>query len=90
MQIIDRFHAKERLHTLSKNLFADRQLAQDWVQQRCLELDAGRIETLLSEPATEAAHNQEAKAACTYFVTMMTVPFSSVRLLVVRPVERCD
>ncbi len=23
-------------------------------------------------------------------VTMMTVPFSSVRLLVVRPVERCD
>ena len=67
VQIIDRFHAKERLHTLSKNLFADRQLAQDWAQQRCLELDAGRIETLLSELATEAAHNEEAKAACTYF-----------------------
>ncbi|MDE2928894.1 MAG: UPF0236 family protein [Acidobacteriota bacterium] len=67
VQIIDRFHAKERLHTLSRNLFADRQLAQDWAQQRCLELDAGRIETLLSELATEAAHNEEAKAACTCF-----------------------
>jgi hypothetical protein len=67
VQIVDRFHAKERLHTLSKSLFADRHLAQEWAQQRCRELDAGRIETLLSVLATEAVHNQEAKAGCTYF-----------------------
>ena len=67
VQIVDRFHAKERLHTLSKNLYADRQLAQEWAQQRCQELDAGQIETLLSVLATEAFHHEEGKAAWTYF-----------------------
>ena len=67
VQIVDRFHAKERLHTLSKSLYADRQSGQEWAQQRCAELDAGRIETLLSVLATEASHHEEGQAACTYF-----------------------
>ena len=67
VQIVDRFHAKERLHRLSKSLYADRQSAREWAQQRCWELDAGRIETLLSVLAAEAAHHEEGKAACTYF-----------------------
>ena len=67
LQIVDRFHAKERLHTLSKSLYSDRPARQEWVQQRCQELDAGRIETLLAVLVNEAAHNEEAQAACTYF-----------------------
>ena len=67
VQIVDRFHAKERLHTLSKSLYADRPSAQEWAQQRCAELDAGRIETLLSVLATEASHHEEGKAAWAYF-----------------------
>ena len=67
VQIVDRFHAKERLHRLSKSLYADRQSAREWAQQRCGELDAGRTETLLSVLAAEAAHHEEGKAACTYF-----------------------
>ena len=67
VQMVDRFHAKERLHTLSKSLYADRQSGQEWAQKRCAELDAGRIETLLSVLATEASHHEEGKAACTYF-----------------------
>ena len=67
VQIVDRFHARERLHRLSKSLYADRQSAQEWAQQRCGELDAGQIETLLSVLATETAHLPEGKAAGTYF-----------------------
>ena len=67
VQIVDRFHAKARLHALAKGLYADRQLAQEWAQQRCAELDAGHIETLLSVLAAETAHHEEGQAACTYF-----------------------
>ena len=67
VQIVDRFHAKERLHTLSKSLYADRQSGQEWAQKRCGELDAGQIETLLSVLATETSHHEEGKAAWTYF-----------------------
>ena len=67
VQIVDRFHAKERLHRLSKSLYADRPSAREWAQQRCGELNSGRIETLLSVLAAEAAHHEEGKAACTYF-----------------------
>ena len=58
--------AKERLHALAKGL-ADRLLAQEWAQQRCAELDAGRIETLPSVLAAEAAHHEEGPAAGAYF-----------------------
>ena len=37
------------------------------MEQRGRELDAGRIETLLSVLTTAAAHNEEAKSAFTYF-----------------------
>ena len=67
VQIADRFHAKERLQRLSKSLYADRQSAREWAQQRRGELDAGRIETLLSVLAAEAAHHEMGKAACTCF-----------------------
>ncbi|MCY3777441.1 MAG: ISKra4 family transposase [Candidatus Aminicenantes bacterium] len=67
VQIVDRFHAKERLHRLSKSLYADRPSAREWAEQRCGELDSGRIETLLSVLAAEAAHHEEGKAAWTYF-----------------------
>ena len=67
VQIVDRFHAKERLHALAKCLHADHQCAQEWAQQRCGELDAGRIETLLSVLTSEAAHHEEGQAARTYF-----------------------
>ena len=67
VQIVDRFHAKERLHELSKSLYGDRHLSQDWAEQRCQELDAGEIEILLSVLETEGLNNQEAKAAYGYF-----------------------
>ena len=67
VQIVDRFHAKERLYALAKCLYADRPAAHEWAQQRCEELDAGQIETLLSVLAAEAAHHEEGKAAATYF-----------------------
>ncbi len=67
VQIVDRFHAKERLHELSKSLYGDCHLSQDWAEQRCQELDAGEIEILLSVLETEGQENQEAKAAYGYF-----------------------
>ncbi len=67
VQILDRFHAKERLHELSKSLYGDRDLSQDWAEQRCRELDAGRIEAILSALATETQHHEEARAAYGYF-----------------------
>lgn len=67
VQIVDRFHAKERLYALAKCLYADPPAAQEWAQQRCEELDAGQIQTLLSVLAAEAAHHEEGKAAATYF-----------------------
>lgn len=67
VQIVDRFHAKERLYSLAKCLYADPPAAQEWAQRRCEELDAGQVETLLSVLAAEAAHHEEGKAAAVYF-----------------------
>lgn len=67
VQIVDRFHAKERLHELSRILFADRDLSEPWAEHRCQELDAGQIEAILSALATETVQHEEARAAYGYF-----------------------
>ena len=67
VQIVDRFHAKARLHELSKSLYGDRHLSQPWAEQRCRELDAGQIEGILSVLSAEKEHNEEARAAYGYF-----------------------
>ena len=67
VQIVDRFHAKERLHELSKSLYGDRDWSQRWAEQRCRELDAGQIESILSVLAPKRERHEEARAAYHYF-----------------------
>ncbi len=48
IEIVDRFHAKQRLSDVSKAIFgAGSDLAKAWAKQRHDELDEGRLDDLL-------------------------------------------
>lgn len=48
IQIVDRFHVKEHLSTVSKEIYGSgSDLATEWAHQRYEELDAGRLDELL-------------------------------------------
>jgi len=48
LQILDRFHVKERLSELAKSLYGESGEAKRWAQRRYQELDQGRWKNLLS------------------------------------------
>jgi hypothetical protein len=53
IQIVDRFHANEHLAGVAKALYGPgTDLAQKWRHERCTELKAGNIDTVLSALAT--------------------------------------
>ncbi len=67
IQIVDRYHALERLHQVSKHLSLDEDARQAWVQGRRQELEAGQIEAILTSLAPHTEHQDEIKQASGYF-----------------------
>ena len=49
LQIVDRYHANERLSTVGKALYGPgTDLAEHWTHQRCTELKAGKLDAVLA------------------------------------------
>lgn len=69
IHVVDRYHAKERLHELSKSLHGEGDLAREWARQRCDELDAGDIDAILLCIAAHTDTHPEADKAQGYFET---------------------
>ena len=67
IQIVDRYHAKERLHELSKLIYTEADSAHQWAQQRCEELDAGDIDAILCALAPHTGSSAEAQKGSRYF-----------------------
>ena len=68
IQILDRFHVKERLHETGKAIFGEKSdLWRPWTHARCEELDAGKIDRVLKELRMHAARVVEAAQCVTYF-----------------------
>ena len=66
--IVDRFHAKQHLSTLSKELFGPTSAKGAlWTQERYEELDEGRMDDLLKSLAIYATTFPEAKRCRAYF-----------------------
>jgi hypothetical protein len=70
IQIVDRFHAKERLSTVAKAVYgpADPR-AQRWTQRRHAELDDGRFDALLKALRRHACICEEARRCLSYLQT---------------------
>ena len=65
-QILDRFHAKEHLGTVSKALFGNREAGKAWIQQRYEELDEGRLSSLVQALHPYARPSGEARECIHY------------------------
>lgn len=67
-QIVDRFHAKEKLHTIAKDIYGYKSdLWRPWAKQRCEELDAADIEALLKALRPFSKKSDEARKGIGYF-----------------------
>ena len=68
VQIVDLFHAKERLWDLAKALFpGERTRIESWAEARCGELDQGSFHALLQAVDAQAKHCEEAAQCAEYF-----------------------
>jgi hypothetical protein len=67
IQIVDRFHVKQTLSTVSKAVYgADSQQAQQWARRRHDELDAGKFPDLLRAVRRQADTCEEARKCFQY------------------------
>ena len=67
IQIVDRFHVKQTLSTVSKAVYgADTPQAHQWARRRHDELDAGKFPDLLRAVRRHAAHSDEARKCFQY------------------------
>lgn len=70
LEILDLFHAKERLWDVAKALHADhRDLLETWAETRCEELEQGRWKQLMQSLGREAASCEQARQCQEYFRT---------------------
>lgn len=72
IEVVDIFHAKEKLHDVSKAIYGtDSDLAGRWAELRCEELAAGNIEGLITElkKASAGSTCKLATQAVGYFST---------------------
>lgn len=73
IQIVDRFHAKEKLHTIAKDIYGPKSdLWRLWAKQRGEELDAGNMTALLQALAPHVSISDEARKGVGYFKTNRT------------------
>jgi len=68
IQILDRYHAKEALHRAAQAIFGVTSEGQQWAEQRCTELDDGRLRTILHELRSHADDCSEATKCALYIV----------------------
>ena len=67
IQIVDRFHVKQTLSTLSKAVYgADSPQAHRWARRRHDELDAGRFSDLLRAVSRHSTNSEEARKCFQY------------------------
>ena len=67
VQIVDRFHVKERLSELAKSLYGEiGEKAKQWAQRRYQELDEGRWKSLLAALLRHALHSRPARECLQY------------------------
>ncbi len=67
VEIVDRFHAKERLSTAAKAIYgAGSELGRQWAKERCGELDEGRLDDLLHALEIHASSCDEARKCRDY------------------------
>ncbi len=70
IEVVDIFHAKEKLHEVSRAIYGNRSdLAGKWADLRCDELDAGSIEEVIKALKKAAAGCGPAAQAVGYFST---------------------
>ena len=68
IQILDRYHAKEALHRAAQTIFADTSEGKQWAEQRCTELDDGRLRDIVHELRSHADTCSEATKCALYIV----------------------
>lgn len=67
IQIVDRYHAKETLHEVAKAIWGPGSaLGREWADQRCAELDLGRLHTLIHALAVHAPTCDQARKCADY------------------------
>jgi hypothetical protein len=67
IQIVDRFHAKQKLSDVAKSIFGpESSLGKEWGRQRHNELDAGDIEAVLDSLRVYAPKDNEARKCVDY------------------------
>lgn len=70
LQIVDRFHAKEKLSTVAREIYGPgSELAIHWRRQRHDELDTGELDAILRALELHALSCDEARKAHGYFET---------------------
>jgi hypothetical protein len=69
-QIVDRYHAKERLSALGKDLYGlTHPRAREWAERRQEELDTGKFQLLLNAIRRQIFRSEEARRCLHYFQT---------------------
>jgi hypothetical protein len=69
-QIVDRYHAKERLSVLGKTLYGlTHPRAREWAERRQEELDTGKFQPLLNAIRRQILRSEEARRCLHYFQT---------------------
>lgn len=70
IEVVDVFHAKEKLHEVGRAIYGNHSdLAGQWADLRCDELDAGSIEVLIAKLKKASADCKPASQAVGYFST---------------------
>jgi hypothetical protein len=68
IQILDRYHAKEALHRTAQAIFADTSAGKQWAEQRCTDLDEGRLRDIVHELRSHSDSCTEATKCALYIV----------------------
>lgn len=67
IQIVDRYHVKESLHDVAKAIWGPgSDLGREWADQRCIELDLGRLDDLIHALSTHAPTCDQARKCTDY------------------------
>jgi hypothetical protein len=70
IQIVDRYHAKEHLSRAAQEIWgAVSAIGRAWAAERHAELDAGKLDALISAYSRHAATNEEARKCVDYLQT---------------------
>jgi hypothetical protein len=68
VHILDRYHAKEALHRAAQAIFGTTPEAKPWAEQRCAELDEGRLRDIVHQLRSPAKACAEATKCLWYIV----------------------